>query len=69
MYVVENKKTKERYILFDYGVNVTKNKNEDMVIYAKEEDLGKDDLVIYIREHKEFDQKFELIGKEECYHG
>lgn len=63
MYRMQNKKTKEVYILFDYGINVTGNKSEEMVIYAVEKELGKDDLIIYIRERKEFDQKFKPLGK------
>ena len=57
----KNKKTGEIYELLDHALNATNgHAGQAMTIYAKE---GNYDTV-YVRESKEFNEKFELLKTE-----
>lgn len=53
-----NNKNKRRYIILAYAISATNsNEGEEMVVYFDEKDRSK----IFVREQKEFNEKFTII--------
>lgn len=56
--IVKNKKNKKKYIVRDFGLNVTDNKDEDCVIYTEYTMDEDQHTKTFIREINEFYEKF-----------